>query len=52
MACDEYDVNNVGFTYEGLGAQSFIDHVFMHKSAFNTLEQFAAIDDGTNCSDH
>ena len=51
VVCDNYDVNNVGFTYEGLGIQSFIGHVFLHKSAFNKLEQFAVITEGTNSSD-
>ena len=39
VAYDDYDhVHNVGYTYEGLDSQLFIDHVFIHKSSFNKLK--------------
>ena len=31
VANDDYDINNIGYTYEGLGTQSFIDYLLIHR---------------------
>ena len=48
VACDDYDVNNMGYTYKGLGTQSFIYNVGL----FIRENKFSVIDDVFKCSDH
>ena len=34
-ACDDNDINGIGFTCDGMGTQTFKDQIFLLNSAFN-----------------
>jgi len=54
VACDDLDINNVGYTYihESLNQRSLIDHVFMSCDMKSSVNSYAVLSDGTNLSDH
>jgi hypothetical protein len=54
VACDDLDVNDLGFTYfhETLGHKSLIDHVFISAPLKTHITDYKVRDDAVNLSDH
>ena len=53
VACDELDMNNVGYSYfhESLGHKSLIDHVFVSKALKFLVSEYRIVNDTSKLSD-